>query len=220
MLKLFKKQAKEPVRFYLSCDNLPIYHFHKIMETSDYRYLIVSWDEYSKMEFDEQRVVEVWGSIYNEYCLLTSNNKALMYYKNRQKLMFLETRNEVCGKMIVQMAIRNMKKEMFLEYIKTLRNFKVPYEKDVKDVECLETASRFLKGSINEIELLRNEIENMVETGEHVPFEKEIISVEQSLGRNVIDPKTTSVKKWIFMIEKIREMAEEQRKRNLARKNG
>lgn len=218
MLNLFKKQKKEAVKFYFSCNDFPIYNFHKLMETSDYSYLVVDWDESEKIEINRELAVERWGQIYNEYCKLTSNNKALMYYKNAQRLIFLETRQEVCGKMLVQMAMRKMREEMFLEYIKVLRNFQIPYEKDVMDIQCMNNALSFLKGAKNQIELLRNEIEQMVEKGEHVPFEKELVSVEQALGRNEIDPKKTSVKKWIYLIEQIKEMVEQKRK-SMAKRN-
>ena len=57
----------------------------------------------------------------------------------------------------------------------------------------------------------------MIETEEYVPFEKELVSVEQALGRNEVDPKKTSVTKWIFMIEKIKEIIEQQRKQSIKR---
>lgn len=218
MLKLFKKQKEETIRFYFSCDDLPIYHFHKIMETGNYCYMVTSWDEQSEIKFDRDKAVERWGQIYNEYCKLTSNNRAIMYYRKAQELIFLETRNEVCGKMMVQMSMRNMKHEIFLDYINVLRSFKIPYEKDVKDLKCMENAARFLKASKNNIDLLRDELEKMVEKGEHTPFEKELVSVEQALGRNEVDPRKTSVTKWVFMIEKIKEMVEQQRKQAAKRR--
>jgi len=126
MLKLFKKQEVKPLRFYSSCDDLPIWNFHKIMEESNYSYLVMNWDGFEKMEIDQEKAIHVWSEIYNEYCKLTSNNKSILYYKNRQRLLYMETRIVVCGKMLVQMAIRNMRDEMFLEYIKVLRSYDVP----------------------------------------------------------------------------------------------
>jgi hypothetical protein len=215
MLKLFKKQEQKPLRFYFSCDDLPIWNFHKIMETSNYSYLVIDWDGFEKLTIDQEKAVERWGQIYNEYCRLTSNNKAIAYYRNRQRLLWLETRFVVCGKMLVQMAMRNMRAEMFLGYINVLRDFKVPYPKDVKDIECIENAGRFLKATKNQIELLRDEIEKMTETGEYVPFEKEVVDVEHALGKNEIDTKKTSVSKWIQLINKIKEIVEQQRKQSL-----
>ena len=213
MLKhLFKKQKVETIRFYFSCDDLPIFNFHKIMETSDYSYLVVGWNEYDKLTIDRDKAVEKWGQIYNDYCKLTSNNKAIAYYRNSQRLLFLETRQEVCGKMLVQMAMRDMRPEMFLKYIEVLRSFDIPYSTDEKNLRDMEDAVMFLKASKNNIELLRHEIKTMVETGEHIPFEKELVSVEQALGRNEVDPRKTSVKKWVYMIEEIKRMAENQMK--------
>ncbi len=215
MFRLFEKQEQKQLSFYFSCDDFPIWNFHKIMETSDYSYLVVDWDGIEVLPIDREKAVVRWGQIYNEYCRLTSNNKAITYYRNSQRLLWLETRSEVCGKMLVQMAMRVMRPEMFLEYIKVLRNFQIPYEKDVRDVKLIEDAVRFLKATKNQIDLLRDEIKKMIKTEEYVPFEKELVSVEQALGRNEVDPKKTSVTKWIFMIEKIKEIIEQQRKQSL-----
>ena len=218
MFKLFKKQEQKQLRFYFSCDDFPIWNFHKIMETSDYSYLVIDWDGFEKLDIDQEKASERWGQIYNEYCRLTQNNKAITYYRNRQRLMWLETRVVVCGKMLVQMSMRNMREEMFFEYIKVLRNFEVPYPKDVKDIKCIEDAGRFLKATKNQIELLRDEIKKMSEIGEYVPFEKELVDVEHALGKNEINPRTTSVSKWIQLINKIKEIVEQQRKQSLKRK--
>ena len=79
-------------RYYRNCDELSVYNFHKILETNDYSYLIVGFDGYDKLEFDEKKADELWGNIYEEYCKLTKNNKSLLYFSIFQELLYLKTR--------------------------------------------------------------------------------------------------------------------------------
>lgn len=219
VLTIFKKKPKKKlILLSSSCSDIMLWNFNKIIETGNYRYLIPDWDGIERIEINQEEAKKAWNKIYSEYCNLTLNNKAISYYKSVQKLIYFETRYEICSKLILEMLFREMTENVFLKYIKTLRTFDIPYNKDIKDVDCLEKASLFLKATKNQIELLSHEIKELSAGGEKISFEKEIVSAEQALGRNEIDPKKTSVTKWIYIIEKIKDKVQQQIKENAKRK--
>jgi len=57
------------------------------METSDYSYLIKNWNESDKIIFNRDEVAKILAGLYNDYCVLTNNNKSLLYYRVSQRLM-------------------------------------------------------------------------------------------------------------------------------------
>lgn len=211
-------KKRETIKYYRSCEHLSIYRFHKIMETGNYCFLVKDWNEENEIEINKEEALSIWGGIYNEYCKLTSNNKAIEYYRTSQSIAYLETRREVVGRILVQLTMRTMKPEIFKEYIETIRRFDFVYEGDLPDVKKLEDLSRQIRAANNEIELLKDTLQKLVSTGEGLPFEKELVKVEQALGRNIIDPRTTSVKKWVYLLEEIKEIVEQRRQQ--AAKNG
>lgn len=208
----FLKKKRTNVRYYRSCDELWIYNFHKIMSTGNYAYMVIGWDEYSEIEYDKEEAIKIFGGIYNEYCKLTANNNAIRYYRTVQRLSYLKMRREVAARILVQITMRKMKQKIFMGYIESLKSFGFKYEHEKWDLNGIESLSRQLRASANEIGLLENEIKEITTTGEYVPFEKEVVQVEQALGRNMIDPKSTTVAKWWYMIEQIREISEHRKK--------
>lgn len=202
---------KRKHRLYRSCEDLPIYNFHRFMQTSEHGYLVVGW-EYGEVKLDQEEVDRVWGGIYNEYCTLTSNNKAITYYRSVQRLMYLRTRKEIGARILIQISIRNMKPKIFIGYVDALRDWDFKYEGEKRDQNKIKDLGRQIRACDNEIGLLQDKLSRMVESGEGMPFEKELVKVEQALGRNAIDPRKTSVKKWVFLLDEIKEINQQRRK--------
>jgi len=201
----------DKIRFFRNCEELSIYAFHKIMEKSDYSYLVRGWDEYSEIKFDREEAVKIWGGIYNEYSKLTSNNKIIRFYALTKKLIYLETRKEIGGRLLSQLILREMDKETFGEYVQALKDWGFPYSKKERNLDELEKMSRLLRAADNEIAITKEKIKDMREVSEEIPFEKQVVKLEQALGRNSVNPRETSVKKWVYMMQEISEINEQRR---------
>ncbi len=182
------------------------------METGNYAYLTMGWDEYSEVHYDKEEAIKVWGGIYNEYCTLTNNTKAIQFYRDNQRLAFLHLKKETGSRILTQIALREMKEKTLKGYIDALRNLGFKYDVYEKTPEKIKDLDRQLRAMNNQIDLLADSIEKMKAKGEAVSFSKEIVKVEQALGRNVVDPKTTSTEKWVYLIQEIRELNEQRRK--------
>lgn len=201
------------LRYHISCDALSIYAFHKVMETGDYKFL--AKEPYSNFVKDigRDKLEEVWGVIYKEYCELTNDNRALEYYRLKSELVYLETRRQVVGKLFSQITMRNMPREVFMEYIKEIRSWEFKYKKNRKVLSEMENLGRQIKATGNRIAMTKSKL-NSFETGSNpVPLEMQALNVEHALGKNSIDLENTSVVKWIYMFEKIKKISQQRNKK-------
>lgn len=196
---------------YTSCENLPIYNFHKIMETNNYAYMLRGWNMEDDVKYNLEKAKENWQKIYSEYIDLTQNNSVSMYFNKVKELIDLEVKIFVCSNAILQVTLKKVNKTTGLKYIEVLRSFGIPYKGNEIKVQELENCSLFIKQLKNKIAKLNYELSELSK-GESIRFEKEIVLVEQALGRDLIDPKTTTVIKWHYMMSYIKEVNEIKRK--------
>jgi len=188
------------------------------METGDYIYL--AKEPYGNFEKDIGREVlhKVWSAIYKDYCEMTNDNRALEYYSLKSELIYLETRKEIGGKLFSQIAMRNMPREVFMTYIKELREWKFKYKKNRKVLSEMEYLGRQMRQTSNKINVVRAKLESFNTGTKKVDLTKQVVQMEQALGPKNIDPERTSVTKWVRMMEQIREMNAQRQKQKNARK--
>ena len=191
-------------RIYSNCEELSIYLFHKITETGDLFWLVDGYYEGKTFKIKDD-LNKIWEDIYTEYCDLTDDNQSFIIFNLRNRISFLEMRIYICSMLILRMASDGMSEELQKKYADALREWQVPYRTDTVDTIQLEKAQRFLKATKNELELKQNDLESM-KGGEPIPLLKQVVMAEQALGRNKIDPKKTSVKKWVYMMQTIEQI--------------
>lgn len=202
---------------YRNCEELSIYLFHKILDTGNMMFLVKGYDDGEQLKHPiKEDLNKVWEAIYTEYTDLTDDNQSLHYFKLKTRVVFLETRMYFVNFLILQMAERDMDEQTQKEYADAIREWDVPYVGDEKKISELEKAQRYIKLSTNELGIKKKELENMNSAEKPVPLIKQVVMAEQALGRNQIDPKTTSVAKWVYMMDVIRKQNEE-RKKNMGR---
>ncbi len=191
---------------YKSCSDLPIYNFHKVMETSNYAYLVKGWDEHTDVVLDKDKMAGIWVDIYKEYCVLTNNNKALQYYRKKGRLFYLEMKKLVVGRLLLQLSVNDLDEDSQKVIIDEIREWKFDYAPNIKDTTAIENVLRLLRVQDNEIGLLKSSLKELEEKGDDIPLIKQVVKVEQLLGRTEIDPRKTSVEKWVYMMDEIKEI--------------
>lgn len=188
------------------------------METGSYSYLAKEPYENFEKDFGRDRLSEVWANIYKEYCEMTNDNRALEYYRLKRELLYLETRRVVAGKLFAQITMRNMPREVFMEYIKELKAWEFRYRKKKKDISELEDLGRQIKQTLNRINMTKAKLESFNTDEKPVDIIKQVVQVEHALGKNSLDPETTSVTKWVRLMEQIREINAQREKQKNGRK--
>lgn len=215
MLSLLRK-AK--VKYIRSLDKLSIYAFHKIMQTSDYRFLIKEWDEESDVKFYRDEAAKIWAGLYNEYCTLSNNNNVLEYYRVAQRLMYCETRKFVGQTVLSQIAMRKMKSSVFEKYLEKLKSWGFNYISETRNEKAVKDLERQIRACDNEIGLKRDTLDKLRQKGEPMTLEEQTVKVEQALGRNMVDPRETSVLKWHYMMKEINAINDAKRKQMINQK--
>ena len=202
-------------RYYRNCDELSVYNFHKVLETNNYSYLIVGFDDYEPIEFDEKEADELWGNIYEEYCRLTKNNKSLLYFAVFQELLYLKTRYQVARILLMQLSNGNNSEEFVLECIEKLREWKYKIDKEKPLKDELQRMIHQLKVSENKIQIKKSELEDLnVDEGEKLSLIEQNVKLELALGKNKINTKKTSVSEHVALFNEVHLLNEARRKQN------
>lgn len=202
-------------RYYRNCDELSVYNFHKVLETNNYSYLIVGFDDYKEVKFDEKEADELWGNIYEEYCRLTKNNKSLLYFAIFQELLYLKTRYQVARILLMQLSNGNNKEEFVLDCIERLKEWKYKIDKEKPLKDELARMIHQLKVSENKIHIKQSELEDLkVDEGEKLSLIEQNVKLELALGKNKINTKKTSVSEHVALFNEVHLLNEARRKQN------
>jgi len=190
------------IRFHTSCSTISIYSFDKISETNDYRHLVVGWDEFEEIEIDQEEANDIWHEIYNEYIVLSDDNKISMYYITLSELSYLKMRKYTVSKLLGRLMNIEDKK-VIDDYISELKEwkFRINKNKPLKD-EMIRMYTQ-LRATENKISLKEEELKNYKTEGEVVSLIEQVVKLENATGRNIIDPKITSVAKWLMIIKNV-----------------
>ena len=200
---------------YKGCSDLPIYNFYKIIETKNFSYLYVHWNEYDDDIKEHEDDDKLWRDIYNDYCKLTNDNKTLLYYDLILEISWFKSRIQVVTKLLNQLMHGEKTDERVSMYVEEINKWKFRIDKSRQLVDEIQKVLKGLKISQNKIRLKEQEIENLRlsdEEKEDVSFIKQLVQLERSSGRNEIDPKKTSVEKWVAIILDTKELQEQKSK--------
>lgn len=202
---------------YKSCSDLPISNFDIVYKSNDFRYLVVGYDGYSEVEIPKG-ANERWDEIKNEWVKLLDDNTVAYFYQLILECVYLKTRYEVVETLLKQVFEQDMNKETMDTYIEALAQWKYKWNrKNEKLVEIKRLLNQW-KASKNKIALKMDELEKLKEENENVDeissLEKQAVILEQITGKNNIDIKTTTVKKWIEISKLAQDLNEQRRRQN------
>jgi hypothetical protein len=198
MINLFKRN-KKIIKVYRNCSELSIFNFDIVYKTSDYRYLLVDFDGYNDVKLPKD-IDQTWKNIFDEWVKASDNNEILYYYQLISEVAYLETRFKVAEILLQQILQREMSESTLDTYIEMLSKWKYKYNKKNDKITELNRLFTQHKASTNKLGLKRSELKalNKNNNGEGVStLESQAVTLEQITGKNNIDPKTTSVLKWI-----------------------
>ena len=206
-------------KYYKSCDRLSIYAFHKVLSTNNLRYLIIGQDEYADdfedLAIDENLASEYWASIYDEYCKLSEDNKSLMYFGLCSELLYLETRFKMASMLLGQLIKRlDAGQEVIELYLVELDGWNYKIKRDKPIAEEINRMFTQLKQSQNKIRLKTDEVEGYKPSDDDEPMSlmQQVLRLEVAIPKERIDPKETSVERWVGMIQNLKESNESKAK--------
>lgn len=202
--------------YYSDLSELSIYLFHKVLETNDPTHLI---KEQGAEPMEESELAELWSNLYSDYCKLCEDNKSLLYFSVASELLYLETRFQVVQLLLNQIVACLGIPEAVELYIIELRQWGYKIDKTKSLSGELSRMYTQLKQSQNKITLKRNELDTFKSDEEEpMTLTQQVVKLEQALGRNEIDPKKTSVEKWVMLMKEVKEISDARKKINNGRK--
>lgn len=201
-------------RYYLNCSEMPIWNFHQLSKTMDYRYLAKSQEieDVDQIPIDSPKI---WESIFNEYCDISDNTESQEHLRQVAELDELE-KKYITTSMLFDGAIEIEDESIRQKYLDELSQWGFSFnngnfEKEIKRVETwlksVKTRMGMLSADIKEYKNRKSGPESL---------ERQQVKLERASGRNEIDVKRCSVAKWLEIIkdtEKVAREREKQRKK-------
>lgn len=140
-------------KYYKSCDTLPLKNFFKVMEKSDYKYLIIT-DDYEGIECKKD-LSELWETILHEYSELEGNGKILEKFDAFKELHQLAATYDIINAMIYSLYYRYNK-----QYIDELAMFgyKIEIIDNCITQKSLQTCSQMARSILNDIDEVKRTI--------------------------------------------------------------
>jgi hypothetical protein len=192
--------------YFDSIENVTVDVFYRVQTTKDIHYLIHGYVPGEKIDPDlSEKVKEAWESITEDYIDQVSEGKGLSDLRTLAQIADMEVEIMVVGSLIGMYA-RNESEEI----AECLRDWKYPldHKQSMKQLNKVKFRLSILKSKNKDL------IEP--EEQEEVKYDmyKDVVMLEQALGKNEIDPEKTVLIKWVKYLQ----VAKEKNKRKV--KNG
>jgi len=206
-----KNSLKETsVKIYATCEEMPLWNFHKYYETNDLKYFTENLLEIEGLELVKKTFLE-------EYYSLSKNEKVSNKLAVADKIMILANKFESVNFII--WSIKNFEtalgRDALMELVSDLQKWNYNIKSDRNLIDQVNAIESRLEGIKTKIRLLESEIEEEQEEKETSSLESQILSVTRVLNLPYkIDSKKTSVLEWIEMQEQCRILAEAQKQQN------
>ena len=189
------------IKYHQSCATLSIYNFYRIMDDGDLRFLVVGYDEIESEDINvTDEATNIFNSIIQEYSELTSNNEVVVNLNLQILIAELEFEKDTLQKILYLFNYSNN-----FKVLKLLSNFGFEIKED-DDINLeLEKVIKRVKGLNNKIRINKSKYASRFKkVSEEIKrnLDKEALLLEMNLklGRE-IDVHSTSVLKWVNMID-------------------
>lgn len=140
------------MKYYQSCDELPLKNFFKVIEEDDKKYLVKS-DDYN-FELKED-LNDLWESILKEYAELDKNGAILSRFKAIKEVNQLMATYQIVKWMLYVLRYKYRK-----DYIDDLAlcGYKIEIIDNVISLDSILRAEQMSRAIINDIDSIKNEL--------------------------------------------------------------
>ena len=200
-------------KIYLNFEDLPVYNFYKIVETSDMRWFYEKFRNDKDFIISEDESLELitrYTDIYDERVKYTNDTKSLEYYRKLNEMSDLETklfRITSAFDILIDMKVDS---DLFSEYVTYFNEDEgFVYSKEVKDketaLEYIEWLRRKIKGFRTKVKVKKSNYADILKPADinsknaNFDIVKEKILLQESLVLS-IDIYTCPLIEWCAMI--------------------
>jgi hypothetical protein len=189
-----------------SCSSLPIYNFYKIIESYDYKYMVIGYNDLidDDPEIDEKECFDYFEDIITEYGEITSNSEVLLNVLKQIDIVNLQYELD-CIINILEIV----KETEDLETLLLLKHFgiNIDFKKNIENQ--INNVAKRVKSLRNKIKIKKAKYSTRFKDNNEkvkIDLDKEALMLEigLDLGRE-IDIRTTTVKRWVNLISASKE---------------
>jgi len=216
------------MKIYKSCNTLPIGRFFRVFETQDYRHLVRGYDyENDNLKLTPEKELElsvIFKDIFYEYSELTQNHKLRSHLKKQG----LIEQWEFLYKLVTNCLYIYMEYGD-LEVLDLINKVEEPgYEIDIEEsikpqIDKIVSKTKGLKNKIKifKIKFAKSVKNDNSDDKPKYNLERNALYLERNLElRSQIDPETTSVARWVTLVEMNKEKSKEYAKSKGRNKTG
>ena len=205
-------------KIYLSFEDLPVYNFYKIVETSDMRWFYEKFRSDKDFTLSEDELLKLatrYKNIYDERIKYTNDTKSLEYYRKLNELSDLETklfRITSAFDILIDMKVDS---DLFSEYVIYFNEDEgFVYSKEIENketaLEYIEWLRREIKGFRTRVKVKKSNYADILKPADinsknaNFDIVKEKILLQESLVLS-IDIYTCPLIEWCAMIMRAEE---------------
>ena len=200
-------------KIYLNFEDLPVYNFYKIVETSDMRWFYEKFRSDKDFTLSEDELLKLatrYKNIYDERIKYTNDTKSLEYYRKLNELSDLETklfRITSAFDILIDMKVDS---DLFSEYVIYFNEDEgFVYSKEIENketaLEYIEWLRRKIKGFRTRVKVKKSNYADILKPADinsknaNFDIVKEKILLQESLVLS-IDIYTCPLIEWCAMI--------------------
>jgi len=210
------------MKFYKSCNTLPIGRFFRIFETDDFKHLIIGYDfENDDLKLSADQIIQlanIFEDIYYEYSELSHNHKLRSTLKKQILIAEWELTYILVSNLIG--IYRRHKDLEALILINNIDGFEIIIDVEKNVNQQLDKLEHRIKGLKNKIKIFKIKMVKSMENNKKdvkIDLDKDALYLERNLElKREVDPETATVSKWLKLIELSKErskMLEQQKSR-------
>lgn len=200
-------------KIYLSFEDLPVYNFYKIVETSDMRWFYEKFRSDKDFTLSEDELLKLstrYKNIYDERIKYTNDTKSLEYYRKLNEMSDLETklfRITSAFDILIDMKVDSNLFSEYVIYFNEDEGFVYSKEIDNKEtaLEYIEWLRREIKGFRTRVKVKKSNYADILKPADinsknaNFDIVKEKILLQESLVLS-IDIYTCPLIEWCAMI--------------------
>jgi len=196
---------------------MPILNFDIVNKTGDLKYMVVGYDGYKDLK-PPKGANERWQAIRKEWLELVDDSEMAYYHNLVSECIYLETKRDAVKFILENIFRRNMSPLTFRTYANSLSDWGYKWNFKNDKLTELKRQLKIVRISENKLSLKLDELKSYRESknmsSEATSLEKQAVILEEASGRNHIDIKTTSVKKWVAISKRAEERQNQLKKAN------
>ncbi|MDY8137560.1 hypothetical protein [Aquimarina sp. 2201CG5-10] len=208
-------QPVNKLRYYRSCNEIPVWNFNEMVKCQDYNWLIYDYDGYSKYDgqIDVPECEKIWENLRNEFFKLSNNQASMQIIWLEAEIDYLKRRFEIVFALLgplISNSVSAKNKPKFIDHLRRWRYYIDSSQPLKTELEKLTKQHQSSKIAITRKE---NELKSLIDdaASKDINVFRQKIKLQRVLTMQ-IDLRKTPVTEWVEMFNEAAEIIKESKR--------